>query len=94
MYISINEQQQKGFAFYDFDHILSFFLSFLGSGRQTGKTLRLGTLTSIFYGAGKEEHMLLGTLWLCNVCKTVTGDAVDCTAPTSSGRPLHTVSFD
>ena len=24
---------------------------------------------------GKEEHMLLGTLWLCNVCKTVTGDA-------------------
>ena len=79
MYISINEQQQKGFAFYDFDHILSFFLSFLGSGRQTGKTLRLGTLTSIFYGAGKEEHMLLGTLWLCNVCKTVTGDA-SCTA--------------
>ena len=58
-------------GFYDSDHIL-FFLR--NGRRQTGKTLRLGTLTSIFYGW--KEHMLLpGTLWLCNVCKTVTGDA-------------------
>ena len=44
--------------------------------RQTGETLRLGSSSksSIFYGR-KRALMLLGTLWLCNVCKTVTGDA-------------------
>ena len=49
--------------------------------RQTGETLRLGSSeSSIFYGR-KRALMLLGTLWLCNVCKTVTGDAAAVSGP-------------